>query len=77
MNYCPKCRKKLTNEKSAKGKYARNRKKKSAKKKEKISKKNPDKKKETKIPEIMGAPVDDGYDGYYNDVLPPDKDRIS
>ena len=24
-----------------------------------------------------GEPVDDGYDGYYNDVLPPDKDRIS
>lgn len=27
------------------------------------------------IPEIMGEPVDDGYDGYYNDVLPPDLDR--
>ena len=23
----------------------------------------------------MGEPVDDGYDGYYNDVLPPDLDR--
>ena len=33
--------------------------------------------KETKISEVMGEPVDDGYDGYYNDVLPPDKDRIS
>ena len=33
ISFCPKCRKKLTNEKSAKGKYARNRKKKSAKKK--------------------------------------------
>ena len=77
ISFCPKCRKKLTNEKSAKGKYARNRKKKSAKKKEKTSKKKPVKKKETKIPEVMGEPVDDGYDGYYNDVLPPDKDRIS
>ena len=28
------------------------------------------------IPEVMGEPVDDGYDGYYNDVLPPDLDRI-
>ena len=24
----------------------------------------------------MGEAVDDGYDGYYNDVLPPDTDRI-
>ena len=24
----------------------------------------------------MGELVDDGYDGYYNDVLPPDLDRI-
>ena len=77
ISFCPKCRKKLTNEKSAKGKYARNKKKKSAKKKEKTSKKKHVKKKEPKIPEVMGEPVDDGYDGYYNDVLPPDKDRIS
>ena len=26
-------------------------------------------------PEVVGEPVDDGYDGYYNDVLPPDLDR--
>ncbi len=25
--------------------------------------------------EVVGEPVDDGYDGYYNDVLPPDLDR--
>lgn len=24
----------------------------------------------------MGEPVDDGYDGYYNDVLPPDMDLM-
>ena len=24
----------------------------------------------------MGEPVDDGYDGYYDDVLPPDVDRV-
>lgn len=33
-------------------------------------------KKNTPIPEIMGEPVDDGYDGYYDDILPPDMDRI-
>lgn len=38
--------------------------------------KKPKKKKETvPLPEIEGEPVDDGYDGYYNDVLPPDLDR--
>lgn len=31
---------------------------------------------EKPIPEIVGEPVDDGYDGYYNDVLPPDLDRV-
>lgn len=34
------------------------------------------KKTEEPIPEIVGEPVDDGYDGYYNDVLPPDLDRV-
>ena len=24
----------------------------------------------------MGELVDDGYDGYYDDVLPPDVDRV-
>ena len=24
----------------------------------------------------MGEAVDDGYDGYYHDVLPPDTDRV-
>ena len=26
--------------------------------------------------EVVGEAVDDGYDGYYDDVLPPDVDRI-
>lgn len=26
--------------------------------------------------EVMGQAVEDGYDGYYDDVLPPDADRI-
>lgn len=34
-------------------------------------------KSETPIPEVIGEPVEDGYDGYYNDVLPPDLDRIN
>ena len=39
-------------------------------------KKKRGKKTEESIHEIVGEPVDDGYDGYYNDVLPPDLDRI-
>lgn len=31
---------------------------------------------EAPIPDGMGKAVNDGYDGYYNDVLPPDLDRI-
>ena len=47
------------------------------KEKKERRKKEPKKKKEKKdIPEIMGEAVDDGYDGYYNDVLPPDTDRV-
>ena len=45
-------------------------------KKEKHKKDAKKKKQEKEIPEIMGEAVDDGYDGYYNDVLPPDTDRI-
>lgn len=45
--------------------------------KEKGAKKEKRKKKaEPPIPEIMGEAVDDGYDDYYNDVLPPDLDRV-
>ena len=53
----------------------------SKKKKEKKEKKKPKQKmqrksKKEELPEIMGEAVDDGYDGYYNDVLPPDTDRV-
>lgn len=53
----------------------------SKKKKEKKEKKKAKQKKQRKskkedLPEIMGEAVDDGYDGYYNDVLPPDTDRV-
>ena len=44
---------------------------------QKIERRRRKKKKETQIPEVMGEPVDNGYDGYYNDVLPPDVDRIN
>ena len=30
---------------------------------------------EPPLPEIEGEPVEDGYDGYYDDILPPDLDR--
>ena len=30
---------------------------------------------EPPLPEIEGKPVEDGYDGYYDDVLPPDLNR--
>ena len=50
-------------------------KKKAKAKKEKPPKKKKNKKKKAPLPEVVGEPVDDGYDGYYNDVLPPDLDR--
>ena len=34
------------------------------------------KKKDVVLEEIVGEPVDDGYDGYYDDVIPPDTDRV-
>ena len=45
-------------------------------KKEKAKKKNKAKKKDEILEEIVGEPVDDGYDGYYDDVIPPDTDRV-
>ena len=43
------------------------------------AKKKERKKKETKkkpAPSIEELPADDGYDGYYDDVQPPDLDRV-
>ncbi len=70
--FCDKCGKQLS---TATGKeIAPAKKNKKSKTKSKPAKK--ERKKEAKpIPEIVGEPVDDGYDGYYNDVLPPDQDR--
>ena len=38
--------------------------------------KAPKHKKIKDIPENTDAPLDDGYDGYYDDVLPPDYDLV-
>ena len=82
--FCVECGKQLSSAEQApvadvpaspeKQKPAKN---KAKQKKEKPPKKKKEKKKKSKepIPEIVGEPVDDGYDGYYNDVLPPDLDR--
>lgn len=46
------------------------------KKPKKKRQKSPKHRKSKDIPETAGAPMDDGYDGYYDDVLPPDLDRV-
>ena len=72
---CPKCGKALSGStKKSPGKYAKKKTNKKSKRQKESKKK---KQKNESIPEIMGEPVDDGYDGYYNDVLPPDTDRIN
>ena len=53
--------------------------------KQKVSKKGSQKRRQPKpkkekvqkpsLPDIEGEPVEDGYDGYYDDILPPDLDR--
>ena len=47
-------------------------------KEERSSKKKWTKKKPSKktLPAVEEPPVDDGYDGYYDDVQPPDLDRV-
>ena len=45
-------------------------------KKEKVKKQKKTKKKYEVLEEIVGEPVDDGYDGYYDDVIPPDTDWV-
>lgn len=83
VSFCSECGKKFpeTKEEEPAGKESSKKvsKEKSMPKKEKKEKRKKEskKKKEKKdIPEIMGEAVDDGYDGYYNDVLPPDTDRV-
>ena len=83
VSFCSDCGKKLPEPKEAEAagkespKKVTRKKSKPTKEKKEKRKKEPKKKKEKKdIPEIMGEAVDDGYDGYYNDVLPPDTDRV-
>ena len=82
VSFCTECGKKLPDEKTVPPEAKEQSKKvtqKQKRKKEKKEKHKKDAKKKTpekEIPEVMGEAVDDGYDGYYNDVLPPDIDRV-
>lgn len=90
VSFCPECGKKLNTTPNAaqdepkKETPASNepptekpgKKKKVKKQTKKAKQKKQRKSKNEELPEIMGEAVDDGYDGYYNDVLPPDTDRV-
>ena len=82
VSFCSECGKKLPEEKTVppeakeQSKKVAKKQKRKKEKKEKHKKEAKKKKQEKDIPEIMGEAVDDGYDGYYNDVLPPDTDRV-
>ena len=82
VSFCTECGKKLPEEKTVppeakeQSKKVAKKQKRKKEKKEKHKKDAKKKKQEKEIPEIMGEAVDDGYDGYYNDILPPDTDRV-
>lgn len=82
VSFCTECGQKLPEEKTVppeakeQSKKVAKKQKRKKEKKEKHKKDAKKKKPEKEIPEIMGEAVDDGYDGYYNDVLPPDTDRV-
>ena len=82
VSFCTECGKKLPEEKTVppeakeQSKKVSKKQKRKKEKKEKYKKDAKKKKPEKEIPEVMGEAVDDGYDGYYNDVLPPDTDRV-
>ena len=82
VSFCTECGKKLPEEKTLppeakeQSKKVAKKQKRKKEKKEKHKKDAKKKKPEKEIPEVMGEAVDDGYDGYYNDVLPPDTDRV-
>jgi len=74
--FCVECGKELSEKKDpapAEKETAKKEKKKKDPSQKKPKKKAKGKKKTAPEPE---EPVDDGYDGYYNDVLPPDLDRV-
>ena len=82
VSFCTECGKKLPEEKTVppeakeQSRKVTKKQKRKKEKKEKHKKDAKKKKPEKEIPEVMGEAVDDGYDGYYNDVLPPDTDRV-
>ena len=82
VSFCSECGKKLPEEKTVppeakeQSKKVTKKQKRKKEKKEKHKKDTKKKKAAKEIPEVMGEAVDDGYDGYYNDVLPPDTDRV-
>ena len=82
VSFCTECGKKLPEEKTVppeakeQSKKVAKKQKRKKEKKEKHKKDAKKKKPEKEIPEVMGEAVNDGYDGYYNDVLPPDTDRV-
>ena len=82
VSFCTECGKKLPEEKTVppeakeQSKKVAKKQKSKKEKKEKPKKDAKKKKPEKEIPDVMGEAVDDGYDGYYNDVLPPDTDRV-
>ena len=82
VSFCTECGKNLPEEKTVppeakeQSKKVAKKQKRKKEKKEKPKKDAKKKKPEKEIPEVMGEAVDDGYDGYYNDVLPPDTDRV-
>lgn len=77
VSFCTECGKKLPEEKTVPPEAKEQSNKVAKKQKKEKHKKDAKKKKpEKEIPEVMGEAVDDGYDGYYNDVLPPDTDRV-
>lgn len=82
VSFCSECGKKLPEEKTVppeakeQSKKVAKKQKRKKEKKEKHKKDAKKKKAAKEIPEVMGEAVDDGYDGYYNDVLPPDTDRV-
>ena len=82
VSFCTECGKKLPEEKTVppeakeQSKKVTQKQKRKKEKKEKHKKDAKKKKSEKEIQEIMGEAVDDGYDGYYDDVQPPDLDRV-
>lgn len=82
-SFCAECGKPLSSESEdsvknpAENKKAKHKEMKKKKpKKEKAKKQKKTKKKDEVLEEIVGEPVNDGYDGYYDDVIPPDTDRV-